>query len=1236
MDDNFTNLLRELRMYPGDKDYAATKDSIDRSITKQVQGTPVTEAQGVDFYQRSIQSLALDVHNKDDLHHLEVIGGAALKLGSLLQAGHVIPEGKDSLNSQAPALGELIKMYLKGDYSDANVKKITDALYANMDTARVLPSNWRTQAQLMQGGNIDNLAPETMMRIESSNYLSGLQGRGGFDFKQLMTHLLDQKEPAGSASAENFLSLLKIAKPQRTDHLQLKAFDSMKDQKIDPGAILLDRGIDITKGQIDPKILQGNPVDNVIIKIAEAYQKFEKNLLATESDPVKRDQARIRHMQEDYKALGAGGEAMVHSAYDPDVLDEIKRRREQIDEKQDRGMDKAADVLYGTPYKHFEEMVARLSELGTTLATGALGPLDVAVRGATEAFTALNAFLKEHKTTGEVIGAGLAGLVVWQITSTIIGLLAKSAPARALGTAGLAAAEFLSPELAVLAATSSAASAGLVAIGTAALAVVAFFSSIAFFGGKSAGTEIGRAGELGYQVNKMEESGAHAYDYKKDGKIYPALQVQEEIKKADDAAKAQNDAGKTQKDAAQTQLEAAKAQTKAAQDLVDKLNESKKPDSIPTMTIHPGGVPTDRSGTPGGPKTAPEPGERLGYLTPKGLPQLASNDPNFMPSIEPSQGEKNYTVSPLSGTGSIPPNKELMPANTGAVPSEPSSTDEKNYTVSPAVSGTGSIPPPKQSQNEADFDTMNAAKEAANSIALESSGPGSTIAHPLRGIIHGLHKSPGGMPPGTPGIPGTHDLNHDGSKMYSPRGPGSLPSENSHYHPRNSMISGHGSVPGSSSGGDLAGKPPADWQLSDAKKLMKMGMSAQDAAGTIANITAESAGNSNASGDSGKAFGLGQWHPNRQADFKRLYGKDIKDSTHEEQLRFYYDEMKLRHQIPDGKTAADSARSIMQHYEVPKDRDVGGKNDRTRRSIAEGIFKGLDGSSSDIALSRWGSGNDPEHHGGISPHLAGAGSAFASEPSIPLQGLPIDTEHHGGISTGATIESAQKKEAWHSVAEGMRQKREMIASQKKDSWHSIAQEIRGKYPGLVDPEHHGGISTGATIESSQKKEAWHNLANNLRATDLHDLEHHSGISTGATIESAQKKEAWHSVAEGMRQKREMIASQKREAWHSVAMYGKHQQLVDLEHHGGISPRVPSPNDIGDPNTPSYDRYGYTKSNNQPEINNSHEHHHYLDGEAISGSVVESIVRNTNTANRGVSGFDGRMTATQPGSTVSRG
>jgi hypothetical protein len=77
--------------------------------------------------------------------------------------------------------------------------------------------------------------------------------------------------------------------------------------------------------------------------------------------------------------------------------------------------------------------------------------------------------------------------------------------------------------------------------------------------------------------------------------------------------------------------------------------------------------------------------------------------------------------------------------------------------------------------------------------------------------------------------------------------------------------------------------------------FVQQGWTKEQAYGIAANISAESGFNPKGSGDRGKAYGLAQWHPDRQADFAGWAGHDITASTAEEQLQF------IQYELTQGK-----------------------------------------------------------------------------------------------------------------------------------------------------------------------------------------------------------------------------------------------------------------------------------------------------------------------------------------------
>jgi hypothetical protein len=68
--------------------------------------------------------------------------------------------------------------------------------------------------------------------------------------------------------------------------------------------------------------------------------------------------------------------------------------------------------------------------------------------------------------------------------------------------------------------------------------------------------------------------------------------------------------------------------------------------------------------------------------------------------------------------------------------------------------------------------------------------------------------------------------------------------------------------------------------------FMSMGWTKAQAAGIVSNLRKESNLDAGAVGDDGQAYGVAQWHPDRQRAFARWAGKDIRQSNIQEQLGF--------------------------------------------------------------------------------------------------------------------------------------------------------------------------------------------------------------------------------------------------------------------------------------------------------------------------------------------------------------
>jgi len=130
------------------------------------------------------------------------------------------------------------------------------------------------------------------------------------------------------------------------------------------------------------------------------------------------------------------------------------------------------------------------------------------------------------------------------------------------------------------------------------------------------------------------------------------------------------------------------------------------------------------------------------------------------------------------------------------------------------------------------------------------------------------------------------------------------------------------------------GAPPSVPKLPPAvgKERMQQGMNyfvgrgytPAQAAGIMANLDAESGLREHVRGDNGAAIGLGQWHGDRQALFRQLYGHPLEQSSYAEQLAFVDWELKNSESKAGGALRlASGARSagalVSADYERPAD-----------------------------------------------------------------------------------------------------------------------------------------------------------------------------------------------------------------------------------------------------------------------------------------------------------------------------
>lgn len=109
--------------------------------------------------------------------------------------------------------------------------------------------------------------------------------------------------------------------------------------------------------------------------------------------------------------------------------------------------------------------------------------------------------------------------------------------------------------------------------------------------------------------------------------------------------------------------------------------------------------------------------------------------------------------------------------------------------------------------------------------------------------------------------------------------------------------------------------------------LVDKGWTVEQAAGIAANLQQESQFNPSAVGDGGRAYGIAQWHGDRQKEFYKKYGKQIQNSNLQEQLDFLHYEMtegneqRAGNALRETTTARAAAEIVSRKYERPADAD---------------------------------------------------------------------------------------------------------------------------------------------------------------------------------------------------------------------------------------------------------------------------------------------------------------------------
>lgn len=139
-----------------------------------------------------------------------------------------------------------------------------------------------------------------------------------------------------------------------------------------------------------------------------------------------------------------------------------------------------------------------------------------------------------------------------------------------------------------------------------------------------------------------------------------------------------------------------------------------------------------------------------------------------------------------------------------------------------------------------------------------------------------------------------------------------------------------------------AGNDPAAQAAVD--RLVGMGWSKAQASGLVANLWKESLLNPSAVGDNGHAYGIGQWHSDRQDAFKKLFGIDIRKSSLDQQLQFANYELTQGNEQGAGRrlrnatNPLDAGAIVSRYYERPANAEG---EAQSRAGIASDLYASL-------------------------------------------------------------------------------------------------------------------------------------------------------------------------------------------------------------------------------------------------------------------------------------------------------
>lgn len=200
------------------------------------------------------------------------------------------------------------------------------------------------------------------------------------------------------------------------------------------------------------------------------------------------------------------------------------------------------------------------------------------------------------------------------------------------------------------------------------------------------------------------------------------------------------------------------------------------------------------------------------------------------------------------------------------------------------------------------------------------------------------------------------------------------------------------------------GKDPA--ARAAVARFVQMGWSKEQASGLVANMWKESLLNPQAVGDNGHAYGIGQWHEDRQEAFRKLFGIDIRKSTLDQQLQFANYELTQGNEQGAGRrlrgatNALDAGAIVSRYYERPANAEG---EAQSRARAASDLYAALGQANAAQIAAQTPGAHD------VAPASAGGPSTSTSTTETNVNG-PIH------IYTRATDADGIARDFGHAVA----------------------------------------------------------------------------------------------------------------------------------------------------------------------------------------------------------------------------